>query len=129
TPHKRYDSIGSAPADEARASLTRIRVTRHSYRGPELPVFSITKQAASIWLCEFADAPTAAQKRKRYNADRHTPALGDGFPDGRWLLYETGGLRPEVFVRSVPSEAGGLSGAPGEWKISTADGGNPALGQ
>jgi Tol biopolymer transport system component len=40
-------------------------------------------------------------------------------PDGRWLLFSSGRIRPEVFVQSVPPQRGG------KWQISTAGGGNP----
>jgi dipeptidyl aminopeptidase/acylaminoacyl peptidase len=46
-------------------------------------------------------------------------------PDGRWILYASGGSRPEIFVASVPVEAGGSSRSVGKWQISTAGGGNP----
>jgi hypothetical protein len=52
----------------------------------------------------------------------------------RWLLYVSGGAlgglgiassRPEVFVESLPREAGGSPTTAGKWQISTAGGGNP----
>jgi serine/threonine protein kinase len=46
-------------------------------------------------------------------------------PDGRWMLYASGGGRPEIFVASVPVDAGGSSRFVGRWQISTAGGGNP----
>ena len=46
-------------------------------------------------------------------------------PDGRWLLYASGGSRPEIFVASMPVDAGGTSRFAGKWQISTAGGGNP----
>ena len=46
-------------------------------------------------------------------------------PDGRWILYASGGSRPEIFVASVPVEAGGSSRSVGKWQISTAGGTNP----
>jgi serine/threonine protein kinase len=46
-------------------------------------------------------------------------------PDGRWLLYASAGSHPDVFIRSLPAEAGGPVGAGAKWQISTAGGGNP----
>ena len=50
-------------------------------------------------------------------------SLGDGSlsPDGRWLLYTfaPGGGRSEVFVQSLPKEAGGSASAVGKWQISS----------
>ena len=46
-------------------------------------------------------------------------------PDGRWVLYASGGSRPEIFVASMPADAGGPSRSVGKWQISTAGGGNP----
>ena len=46
-------------------------------------------------------------------------------PDGRWVLYASGGSRPEIFVASMPVDAGGPSRSVGKWQISTAGGGNP----
>jgi hypothetical protein len=54
-------------------------------------------------------------------------------PDGRWLLYATGGptgrsgfvsSRPEVFVESLPREPDGPRSAR-KWQISTGGGANP----
>jgi len=46
-------------------------------------------------------------------------------PDGRWILYASGGSRPEIFVASVPADAGGSSRSLSKWQISTAGGSNP----
>ena len=46
-------------------------------------------------------------------------------PDGRWILYASGGSRPEIFVASMPVDAGGSSHFIGKWQISTAGGSNP----
>lgn len=58
-------------------------------------------------------------------------SLSDGSlsPDGRWLLYTfaPGGGRPEVFIQSLPKEAGGSPSAVGKWQISTG-GTNPVWG-
>jgi hypothetical protein len=50
-------------------------------------------------------------------------------PDGRWLAYEDTTVgRPEVWVRSLPPEAGGSADAQGKFPISTAGGSNPIWG-
>ena len=41
------------------------------------------------------------------------------------MLYASGGSRPEIFVASMPVDAGGPSRSVGKWQISTAGGGNP----
>ena len=48
-------------------------------------------------------------------------------PDGRWVLYASGGSRAEIFVASVPVDAGGSSRSTGKWQISTAGGAQPRL--
>jgi Tol biopolymer transport system component len=50
-------------------------------------------------------------------------------PDGRWLAYvDTTVRRPEVWVRSLPPEAGGSAEVQGKFPISTAGGSNPIWG-
>jgi Tol biopolymer transport system component len=50
---------------------------------------------------------------------------GSVSPDGRWLLYTLSALGPpDVFVRTLPNEAGG-SAAAGKWQISFAGGTEP----
>jgi dipeptidyl aminopeptidase/acylaminoacyl peptidase len=55
-------------------------------------------------------------------------------PNGRWLLYATGGpvgrlgfasSRPQVFVESLSSQPGGSRSSDRRWQISTAGGANP----
>jgi hypothetical protein len=41
------------------------------------------------------------------------------------MLYASSRSRPEIFVASVPVDAGGSSRSVGKWQISTAGGGNP----
>ena len=50
-----------------------------------------------------------------------SPGDGSLSPDGRWLLYKfaPGDGRAEVFVQSLPEEAGGSPSAVGKWQIST----------
>jgi Tol biopolymer transport system component/predicted Ser/Thr protein kinase len=46
-------------------------------------------------------------------------------PDGRWLLYTLSmSGRTDVFVRSLPAEAGGPAAA-GKWQVSFSGGANP----
>jgi Tol biopolymer transport system component len=58
-------------------------------------------------------------------AETASASQGSFSPDGRWLLYtlEVSG-RNEVFVRTLPKEAGG-SGATGKWQISFSGGAQP----
>lgn len=50
---------------------------------------------------------------------------GSVSPDGRWLLYALNSSgRNEVFVRTLPKEAGG-SAAAGKWQVSFSGGGQP----
>jgi serine/threonine protein kinase len=50
---------------------------------------------------------------------------GSVSPDGRWLLYMLNSSgRNEVFVRTLPKEAGG-SAAAGRWQVSFSGGGQP----
>ena len=47
-------------------------------------------------------------------------------PDGHWLLYsELLSERREIFMQSMPAEAGGAAGAEGKFTISTAGGSQP----
>jgi hypothetical protein len=46
-------------------------------------------------------------------------------PDGRWVLYASGGSRPEILVSSMPADAGAPSRSLGKWQISKTGGGNP----
>ena len=51
---------------------------------------------------------------------------GSVSPDGRWLLYALyASGRNEVFVRTLPIEAGG-SAAAGRWQVSSSGGAQPA---
>lgn len=48
-------------------------------------------------------------------------------PDGRWLSYSSVAAdHREIFVQSVPDEAGGSASATGKWQISTEGGAQPA---
>jgi Tol biopolymer transport system component/predicted Ser/Thr protein kinase len=59
-------------------------------------------------------------------AEGHRENNGSFSPDGRWMLYSAmpSNVR-EVFVQSLPKEAGGVPNAVGKFQISTAGGGQP----
>jgi hypothetical protein len=55
--------------------------------------------------------------------DSGRPIDGSISPDGQWLLYSSvSGHRREVFVQSLPAEAGGQAAAKGRIQISTTGG-------
>jgi serine/threonine protein kinase/Tol biopolymer transport system component len=57
----------------------------------------------------------------------HRENSGSFSPDGRWLLFTAmPGNEREVFVQSLPTEAGGSPAAVGRKQISTAGGGQPS---
>jgi eukaryotic-like serine/threonine-protein kinase len=60
-------------------------------------------------------------------AEGHREANGIFSPDGRWMLYTAtpGNNVREVFVQSLPEEAGGSPKAIGKFQISAAGGGQP----
>jgi serine/threonine protein kinase/Tol biopolymer transport system component len=57
--------------------------------------------------------------------ETESASSGSVSPDGRWLLYTLyASGRNEVFVRTLPMEAGG-SAAAGRWQVSSSGGGQP----
>ena len=81
---------------------------------------NITSNAVGVTL--FADVGKPVQRVATAGGDSSSGSVS---PDGRWLLYTLSvSGRNDVFVRTLPIEAGG-SAAAGRWQVSSSGGGQP----
>jgi serine/threonine protein kinase len=113
---------GIGPKKIGKSQSDPMDPTGASHDGHWLVVEELTAFASHISLLSLTDGKSVPVGESDHMLN------GSISPDGRWLLYDDAGQKEaqrEVFVQSLPREAGGSTEVTGKFLISTAGGATP----